>query len=188
MQPVARESILDYVTYEARREEIRRRVFAVKALRRIHAAGVLTFLFENTETVRYQVQEMVRAERLVAEADVRHELETYNELLAGPGGLGCTLLIEIEDPEERRAKLAAWIELPRHVYVRVGNGSGAGEKVYARFDRRQIGADRLSSVHYLAFDTAGRTPFAVGVDLPGMEGETELTAAQRAALAEDLGS
>ncbi len=184
MKPVSRESILDYVTYEARREEIQRRVLAVKALRRIHVAGVLTFLFENTDTVRYQIQEMVRIERLVAEADIRHELETYNQLLGGPGALGCTLLIEIEDPEERRAKLSAWIELPWHVYVRVG----AGERVYARFDPRQIGEGRLSSVHYLVFDTGGRSPFAVGVDLPGLEGESELTSAQRGALEADLAS
>lgn len=185
MQPVQRESLLDYVTYEERREAIRREILVVKAARRVHVGGVLTFLFENAETVRYQVQEMMRAERIVKEADIRHELATYNELLGGPGELGATLLIEIDDPAERDRCLRAWLELPWHVYVEVPAPGGA-ERVYARFDRRQIGEERLSSVHYLKFDTGGRVPFAVGVDLQGLEAHTRLSPEQAAALAADL--
>lgn len=190
MHPVQRDSLLDYVTYEERRDALRKRIFEVKAARRIHVGGVLTFLFENTDTVRYQVQEMMRAERMVKEADILHELETYNELLGGPGELGCTLLIEIDDPEERARKLAAWVELPWHLYVAVPARSGEGtERVYARFDERQVGADRVSSVHYLKFGVEGRTPLALGADLSGqLEVEAPLDAAQRAALAEDLAS
>jgi hypothetical protein len=186
MQPVGRDSLLDYVTYEERRDAIRRQVFAVKALRRVHVAGVLTFLFENADTVRYQVQEMMRAERIVKEGDIAHELATYNELLGGPGELGATLLIEIEDPVERSAKLGAWLELPWHVYVDVAAAGGARERVYARFDERQIGTDRLSSVHYIKFDTQSRVPLAVGTDLHGLEGETALAPEQIAALQADL--
>lgn len=183
MKPVERSSLLDYVTYEERRDEIRGRVLAQKALRRIHL-GALTFLFENQDTVRYQVQEMMRVERLVKEADILHELATYNELLGGEGELGCTLLIEIDDPQERDKSLRAWLELPWHVYVRVDGG----EKVYARFDPRQIGEERLSSVHYVKFGVGGRTPLAIGCDLAGVEGEAELSAEQRAALEADLAS
>jgi hypothetical protein len=188
MKPVTRESLLDYVTYEERRDEIRRRVLEAKAPRRIHVAGVLTFLFENADTIRYQVQEMMRAERIVKEADIAHELATYNELLGGPGELGCTLLVEIDDPQERAARLSAWVELPWHVYVAVPAASGGPlEKVYARFDERQVGEGRVSSVQYLKFATGGRVPLAVGVDLGGhLEGETRLDEAQRAALAADL--
>jgi len=185
MQPVQRESLLDYVTYEERREVLRSQVLAIKAARRVHVGGVLTFLFENADTVRYQVQEMMRVERIVKEADILHELSTYNELLGGPGELGATLLIEIDDPAERDRCLRAWLELPWHVYVDVPGASG-GERVYARFDGRQISEDRLSSVHYLKFDTGGRVPRAVGVDLAGLEAETTLTPKQVAALTEDL--
>lgn len=185
MQPVQRESLLDYVTYEERREAIRREVLAIKAPRRIHVGGVLTFLFENTDTVRYQVQEMMRAERIVKETDIAHELATYNELLGGPGELGATLLIEIDDPAERDRCLRAWLELPWHVYVDVP-AAGAGERVYARFDARQIADERLSSVHYIKFDTGGRVPRAVGVDLQGLEAETVLSPEQVAALTQDL--
>lgn len=190
MRPVRRADLLDYVSYEERREELRRRALEVKAPRRVHVGGVLTFLFENTDTIRYQIQEMMRAERIVREADVVHELETYNELLGGPGELGCTLLIEIDDPAVRARKLAAWIELPWHLYALVaGEPAGKPERVYARFDERQVGEDKLSSVHYLKFDTAGRAPIAIGVDLAGeLEGETALDEAQRRALQEDLAS
>ena len=184
MRTVDRSSLLDFVTYEERREGIRARILAEKARRRIHVGGKLTFLFENPDTIRYQVQEMMRVERMVKEADILHELATYNELLGGPGELGCTLMIEIDDPAERAQKLAAWMELPWHVYARLGSG----ELSYARFDERQVGEQRLSSVHYLKFDTGGRTPSAIGVDLAGLEAETELDPAQRAALAEDLAS
>jgi Protein of unknown function (DUF3501) len=189
MQPVSRASLLDYVSYEERREELRRRALSIKAPRRVHVADVLTFLFENTETVRYQIQEMMRAERIVREADINHELETYNELLGGPGELGCTLLIEIDDPAERSAKLAAWIEMPWHLYAVVRAAGGGTERVYARFDERQVGEERLSSVHYLKFATGGRVPSAIGVDLEGeLEGETALDETQVRALAEDLAS
>jgi hypothetical protein len=182
MKPVERSSVLDYVTYNEKRNEIRARVLEIKKTRRVHVGPVLTFLFETTETLRYQVQEMMRVEQIVKEADIQHEIDTYNEVLGGPGDLGCTLLIEIDDPGERAVKLSAWVDLPRHLYVRVEGG----EKVYAKFDPRQVGDTRLSSVQYLQFETKGRKPVAVGSDLPALLVEAELDAAQRAALAEDV--
>ena len=110
-------------------------------------------------------------------------------MLGGPGELGCTLLIEISDPVERQERLSAWLELPWHVFVRVPAADGRGdEKIYARFDERQIGEEKLSSVHYLKFDTSGRVPLALGVDLAGLDGETPLEPDQRDALAADLAS
>jgi hypothetical protein len=182
MRPVARDSVVDYETYRDGREAYRARVLAIKAARRVHAGPWLTFLFENTETVRYQVQEMMLAERLVREADIRHELDTYNELLGGPGELGATLLIEIDDPAERDVKLRRWLDLPRCLYARLDDGT----LVRATFDPRQVGEERLSSVHYLKFDTKGRVPVAVGSDHPQVTVEAVLTPEQRQALAEDL--
>jgi hypothetical protein len=182
MKPVDRSSILDYVTYEEQRDRLRPQILAEKARRRVHIGEALTLLFENEATVRYQVQEMVRIERIVKDADIRHELETYNELLGGPGELGATLLIEIDDPVERAAKLSAWLELPWHLYAELEGG----EKVYARFDERQIGEGRLSSVHYVKFPVRGRTPVALGCDLTGVDARAVVPTDTRAALAEDL--
>ncbi len=184
MRRVERREIVDYQTYEDIRAEFRRLVLAIKAPRRIHVGEHLTFLFENTVTIRYQVQEMMRAERIVRERDIVHELETYNAVLGGDGELGCTLLVEIEDPARRAAALREWYSLPEHLYARLDDGT----RVRPTFDESQRGDGRLSSVQYLKFAVGGRVPVALGVDLPGLETETALTPEQRAALAEDLGT
>ena len=181
MNQVTREELVDFETYRETREVTRAKVLGVKAPRRIHV-GPLTFLFENHETIRYQVQEMMLAERIVKEAEIRHELQTYNELLGTAGELGASLLIEIESPAERDQKLTAWLELPKHLYAKLEDGT----KVRATFDARQVGDTRLSSVHYLKFDVKGRVPVALGTDLPALILEAPLTAEQRAALGEDL--
>ncbi len=184
MRRVRREELLDLAAYERSRPEIRAAVIEAKRPRRVHLAGALTFLFENTATVRYQIQEMIRAERITGEAEIGHEMETYNELLGGKGELGCSLLIEIPDPAERDRKLRDWLELPRHLYVKLEDGT----RIRARFDPRQVGTDRLSSVQYLKFDVGGRAPVAVGSDLPQLSAEASLDAEQRGVLAADLAS
>ncbi len=182
MRRVHREDLLDWATYSERRLDLRAAAMAAKDLRRVHVGEHLTLLFENFATVRYQIQEMMRAEKIVREADIQREIETYNELLGGDGELGCALLIEIEDPVARAAKLREWLALPERVYVRLARG----RRVYASFDPRQRGEDRLSSVQYLKFATGGEVPLAIGADLPALAVETELSAGVRAALREDL--
>lgn len=182
MRRVLREDLLDWATYTDRRAALRAAAMAAKEVRRVHAGETLTFLFENFETVRYQIQEMMRAEKIVREDDIQHEIETYNELLGGDGELGCTLLIEIEDPAERDAKLREWIGLPERVYVRLASG----RKVTARADDRQQSDGKLSSVQYLRFATGTEAPVAVGIDLPELAGESRLSPEQTRALAADL--
>lgn len=182
MKPVERSELLDWVTYDERRDALRPKVLATKAARRIVLGEHFTFLFENRDTIRYQVQEMMRTERIVKEADIAHELSTYNELLGGTGELGCTLLIGIEDEKDRADKLVQWLRLPYHVYAREGDGS----LVRPRFDPRQVGDTRLSSVQYLKFAVGKAAPLAIGIDLPGLALEIELDAVHRAALQADL--
>jgi hypothetical protein len=182
MKTVQRSDVVDYRTYEEMRKELQEEVFAAKARRRIHVGECFTFLFENALTVRYQVQEMMRVEKIVRERDILHELETYNALLGGDGQLGCTLLIEIDDPERRAEKLRDWLALPGCMYALLADGT----KIRPAYDPSQIGTERLSSVQYLKFGTRGLVPVAIGIDLPGIESETRLTQDQKLALAEDL--
>ena len=182
MKQVTRQEILDYVTYEEQRDKLRKKIMKIKDLRRINVGGVLSFLFENTDTVRYQIQEMIRVERIVKETDILHEIKTYNELLGNLGELGCTLLIEIDDSEERQEKLIQWLDLPNHLYLSLEDGS----RIRASFDERQIGDSRLSSVQYIKFNTGGKTPVAIGSDLPLLKAETIFTVEQQKALSEDL--
>jgi len=182
MRAVRRDELLPLELYEKSRAEIRPAVIEAKRRRRVEVAGDLTFLFENAATIRYQILEMIRSERMTREQDIAHELETYNELLGARGELGCTLLIGIPEEAERDVKLRAWLGLVDHLYVKLPDGT----KVRARFDPRQVGDDRLSSVQYLKFDVQGRVPVAVGADLPVLTGETLLDDEQREALRQDL--
>ncbi|HCP48108.1 MAG TPA: DUF3501 domain-containing protein [Deltaproteobacteria bacterium] len=186
MRPVERSEILDYVTYEEQRSVLRASAVAAKAVRRIHVGQFLCFLFENRETVRYQVQEMMRAEQIVREADILHELATYNELLGSPGQLGCTLLIGIDDIAEREVRLVRWRDLNPHLYLVLEDGS----RVRATWDERQVGTERLSAVQYLFFDTHGAVPVAIGCDHSDTELQHEVTLLQeqREALTLDLSS
>jgi hypothetical protein len=181
---VAREEILDYETYEEQRAAIRAAAMRTKDERRVHVGPHLTFLFENHDTIRYQVLEMVRSERMVKDKDIRHEVETYNELLGGRGELGATLLVELDDPALRAEKLVQWLALPKHLYAKRADG----QKAYARYDERQVGETRVSSVQYLKFEVGTEAPLAIGCDHPDPElrHEAALTREQRAALQHDL--
>src|SRR5262249_41355856 len=182
MRVVEHVKITNYQTYEDKRNEFRARVMKAKAPRRLHISNYLTLLFENHLTVLYQIQEMIRAKRIVQESDILHEINTYNELLSSRNELGCTLLIEIEEAALREQKLREWWCLPEKMYVLLENGT----RIFATFDERQRGDGSLSSVQYLKFSTCGRGPIAAGVDLPGFQIEVSLTAEQKQALRDDL--
>ena len=183
MKPVARAELLDWETWSEQRAGLMNAILRAKELRRIHVGRHLTFLFENHDTIRYQIHEMLRTEQIVREKNVQHELDTYNELLGGEGELGCTLLIEIDDEAERDVRLREWLDLPQRTYVELADGT----RIAPRIDERQR-SDRLSAVQYLKYDTRGAAPVAVGVDLPGLQERTVLSEEQRAALVEDLAS
>ncbi|MCE5308853.1 MAG: DUF3501 family protein [Acidobacteriales bacterium] len=188
MQLVAFEEIKNLADYEVERESLRPRMMALKDRRRVRVGGHLTFLFENRETVRYQIQEMLRIERLVKPQEVRHELETYNELIPGPGQLSASLLIEYGTPEERAVYLRELLGIENHVWL-VVDGTAP---VLAVFDARQISTDRVSSVQYIKFQLSPEqvTRFAKGaairVDHPYYNFERPLTPAELSELAEDL--
>lgn len=179
MKTVTREEIIDYVTYEEQRDQIRADMMKLKDTLRIHLGDYLTFLFETKDTVRYQIQEMMRIERIVKESDIQHEIDTYNELLGAPGEIGCSLLIEIDDPAVRDVKLKELMGLPEKLYLKLEDGG----KVFATFNPSQVGEDRLSSVQYLAFKTEGKAPVAIGAEHPSLTLEEALNADQKAALA-----
>ena len=182
MKPVGRSEILDYVTYGEQREAIRDSALRAKSVRRILVGEYFTFLFENRETVRYQVQEMMRIEHIVKEDDIQHELDTYNELVHPKGTVGCTLLVGIDDEAERDVKLQAWMGLNEHIYAKLPDGT----LVRPTWDPRQVGDTRLSSVQYLSFALGPEAPVAIGIEMPGIEAETQLSEAQRDALLGDL--
>ena len=119
---------------------------AEKARRRLAVGEHLTLLFENRQTVWYQIEEMLRTERIFEDAAIKHEVETYNELIPRPGELFATLLIEYAEPAERDAALARLVGLERHLWMVLD-----GRRVGARFDERQMSPDQISAVQFIAF-------------------------------------
>jgi len=176
-----RDEIVDWQTYADERDGHRAAAMEAKKPRRIHLGEHLTFLFENHQTMRYQVQEIMRAERIVRESSIREELDTYNAMLGGSGQLGCALLIEIEDEARRRPLLEAWLGLQECLYAENADGT----RSYAEFDPTQVGRGRLSAVQYLTFSLE-TGPVRLGSDFPALELAVDLTAEQQAALAADL--
>jgi len=150
MKPVQFSEIKNIAEYELERKGWRPEIMALKDRRRIRVSNHLTFLFENRDTVRYQIQEMMRIERIVEPEAIRHELETYNELVPGPGGLSASLLVEYDSEEERQVRLDELVGLENHIWLVVSDTA----PVQARFDTRQIATDRISSVQYIKFRLA----------------------------------
>ena len=184
MTRIHRSSIVDYQTYEEIRPAFRSQVMTEKGRRRISVGPCFTFLFENELTVRYQIQEMMRAERIVREQDILHEISTYEDILGKPGELGCTLLIELAAGREADQRLHQWHDLPEHIYLRLVDG----RQVRPVVDEGQRDNERISSVQYLKFCVEYQLPVALGIDHPGESWETVLDDDQRLALSEDLSS
>ena len=193
MQPVTMQEVLDNRAYEAARSEFRSKVLAQKAVRRVAVGPHFTILFENRLTVLYQVQEMMRIEGISDAKAIQHEVDTYNELIPPQGGLSATLLIEYEDPQTRARELPRLLGIERHVWLKAGELP----PIQARFDTRQIGEDRVSSVQYLTFElTSGHRRLWAGlgqlgqirlaIDHPFYTWEAKISPETAAALAEDM--
>ena len=146
-QPVSRGDVVDIAHYEKIRPAFRTRVLSEKEQRRVAVGPHFTFTFENHLSVLYQIQEMMRVERIVDETAISHEIETYNELVPTAGGLSATLFIEYETPAERAVHLPQLLGVEDGVRLEVGDLP----PVAAEFDRRQVGEDQVSSVQYLRF-------------------------------------
>ena len=111
MWKLQRAQVLDLAGYELIRAKVRANIGDVQRPRRIQLGTQLVFLFENTTTVWYQVQEILRAERIEDEAAIQHEIETYNARLGDSGQLGCCVLVTIDDATLRERRLREWLGL-----------------------------------------------------------------------------
>ena len=129
MKPIELAEVKDIAEYERIRPALRARVIALKNDRRIAVGPHITFLFENRETVLAQVQEMMRAERIVHEDKIQHELDTYNRLLPDDGELSATMFIEVTDPGRIRQELARLLADPAQADRLIADlrASSAGE-------------------------------------------------------------
>ena len=150
MGPITRESLMSLEQYAKARKDFRARVMSHKLNRKVHLGEHLTLIFEDELTMRYQVQEMLRAERIFEEEGIREELEAYNPLVPDGSNWKATMLIEYPDVEERKKALAKLIGIEDRVWVQVDGQP----KVYAVADEdleRETDV-KTSSVHFLRFE------------------------------------
>lgn len=150
MPKISRDSLMTLEAYAKNRKEFRTKVIAHKKLRTVHLGDHVTLLFEDELTVRYQVQEMLRIEKIFEEESIQHELDTYNPLIPDGRNFKATMLIEYENEEERRRALKRLKGIEDKTWVQV-EGS---PKVYAIADEdlERENDDKTSSVHFLRFE------------------------------------
>jgi Protein of unknown function (DUF3501) len=190
MQPLTAQDLWSLPVYEGVREQFRREVIAAKQHRRVHVGPVMTLIFENRLTVKFQVQEILRAERVTAPQAVADELEGFNSMLPARDELSATLMIELTGSEpEVAAELRKLIGLSQHVLLEFG----ATRRV-AHFDEGRDDGHRISAVQYVRFPMAGARellldidqPAHLVVDHPNYQYRTALTEGVRKSLAADL--
>ena len=189
---ISRESLLSLEAYARERNAFRAKVIEHKKRRTVHLGEHVTLQFEDELTIRYQVQEMLRIERIFEENGIRHELDAYNPLVPDGSNWKATMLIEYPDAEERRRMLARLKGAERRVWVQVEGG----ERVFAIADEdlERENEEKTSSVHFLRFELDERArerlvqggAITVGIDHPEYRASTQLSPAVRESLVADL--
>ena len=192
------DDIIDLRAYERERGAFRARIIDLKKRRRVSVGPFVTFVFENRETVRFQIQEMARAEKILSDAGVQTELDVYNPLIPEPGTLSATMFIELTSEDELRTWLPRLIGIERSPrLVLPSPASGERREVRATVDaghEAQLTRDDITaSVHYIRFElsSADVEAFAtsavvLAIDHPDYRYETTLGAATVAELLLDL--
>jgi hypothetical protein len=193
MPPITRESLLTLEAYAKARGAFRAQVLAHKKQRTVHLGAHLTLLFEDELTVRYQIQEMLRIEKTFEEEGIRDELDAYNPLVPDGSNFKATMLIEYENPDERKAALARLIGIEDRVWVQV---EGCAKVcAIADEDLSRETDEKTSAVHFLRFELTREmiaalkygVGLAIGVDHPEYTAAIPVVpGATRAALVADL--
>ena len=194
MRPLAADEILGLERYESLRDAYRQRVIEYKRSRRLAVGEKATLVFEDRETLRFQVQEMLRVERIDDPDRIQAELDVYNELMPHENELSATLFVEITELGRIREELDRLIGIDEHVSLVLGDD--ADERIVrARFDPKQMEADRIAAVQYIRFalDADGAARLAdphrlarVRIDHPAYAREVEIPPGVRASLVEGL--
>ncbi|MDP4198288.1 MAG: DUF3501 family protein [Bacteroidota bacterium] len=189
--PITLTDILDIAQYEKIRPELRKRVIEEKRHRRVQVGPVMTFVFENRMTVQFQIQEMLRTERLVHDEAIQHEIDTYSKLLPSRNELSATLLVEITEKEKIKPTLDSLVGLTENsIFLVIGEW-----EIATQFDEEQSEEGRISAVQYVRWHLTdqdverirfGQSDVSLIVRHPNYRFATQLTNEQRESIARDL--
>lgn len=193
MKKIALEDVKTLAEYEPVREEVRRHIIDLKKQRRLAVSDHVTFVFENRDTALFQIQEMVRAERITSPEAIQEEIDVYNRSVPAANELSATMFIEITERESIQTELDRLIGLNEKVTLHIG----AKHTIPAVFEPGWSREDRIAAVQYIRFPLtaeqseafrAGREPPVIEIDHPNCQAQAEMPDEVRQALAEDLAS
>ena len=187
-----RADLMTLERYAEERPSFRAKVIAHKALRRVALGPHVTLMFEDRLTIQYQIQEMLRVERIFDAAGIEEELDAYNPLIPDGQNLKATMLIEYPDVEERKAALARMPGVEHKVWLKIGDG----ERVFAiaNEDLDRSNDEKTAAVHFMRFEVSAAAiaelrngaALTLGIDHPELPHEVTLSAEAAAALAADF--
>ena len=189
---IERDSLLSLEAYAKQRGQFRAQVMEHKKRRTVHVGAHVTLQFEDELLIRYQIQEMLRIERIFEEDGIQGELEAYNPLVPDGGNWKATMFIEYPDVEERKRMLARLKGIEARTWVQ----AEGGERVYAIADEdlERENEEKTAAVHFVRFEVSPAMKEAlrrgarlsIGVDHPEYRAAVDASAEQRASLLEDL--
>lgn len=188
---LSREDLWSLEEYAEAREAFRAQVIAHKKPRQVRLGEHATLYFEDALTMKYQIQEMLRVERIFTREEIEEELASYNPLIPDGSNWKATFMIEYQDADERREALARMAGIEHKVWVQIGD-----EKTYAiaNEDLDRSNEEKASAVHFLRFELSesavagvgAGAPMSMGIDHEALPYEVAISEATRASLAGDL--
>ena len=192
------DDIADLRAYEREREAFRDRIIQLKKTRRVGVGPIVTVMFENRDTMRFQIQEMARVEKILSDEAIQHEIDTYNALIPEPGQLSATLFLELTSKMELVEWLPKLVGIERSIELVIGDPS-AGEPLVVpcipeeSHDDQLTRPDVTASVHYIRFELPGPAverfasqPVALRVNHDHYDEATSLSEETKSSLLEDL--
>ena len=192
MKRLTVQDLLPADQYERSRDELRRRIIGLKENRRIAVGDLVTLVFENRDTVLFQIQEMIRAEHIVAPERIREEVESYNEQIPESQELSATLFIEVTDPTKVKSVLDRFLGIDRGQTVGLQLGN---QRVYGVFEQGRAKEDKISAVHYVRFPFSDKEkaqmatltePIEIFIHHSGYEARAVVPDKMRMSLLQDL--
>jgi hypothetical protein len=193
--PLTIEDIVDQRAYERERDEFRRHVIDLKRRRRIGVGPFVTLVFENRDTIRFQIQEMARAEKIITDEGIQTELDVYNPLIPAAGQISATFFLELTDKQQLEEWLPKLVGIETEVELRLG--PSGQKRVRCNVDeehlRQLTREETTSAVHYVHFDldadeiaAFGQDPVVLAITHPAYPHEVVLEDASRDELLADL--
>jgi hypothetical protein len=189
------DDIVDLRAYERERSDFRDRIIALKKVRRVSVGPFVTLLFENRDTIRFQIQEMARAERMLRDDQIQGELDVYNPLIPDPGQLSATLFVELTDESQLREWLPKLVGIERSLEFLVGERDPIVIRSIPEegHDAQLTREDITASVHYVRFELTAEQvdrfvaePVVLAVNHPAYAEGTRLSDQTKASLLDDL--